>query len=159
MHGDLSEYNILYYQSEVYFIDVSQSVEHDHPASFDFLREFYLPTLNLRTARAPATPVNPARSVSGRQWIKHGNSRFTLVATVVKCAGKDCENITNFFFKKGVGAVMTLRELFDFITDSAITTENYEDYLDKMMEVCQKRPAPTAKESQSQELPDLLYAD
>lgn len=40
MHGDLSEYNILYHNSEVYFIDVSQSVEHDHPASFDFLREW-----------------------------------------------------------------------------------------------------------------------
>lgn len=39
VHGDLSEYNILYHQTEVYFIDVSQSVEHDHPASFDFLRE------------------------------------------------------------------------------------------------------------------------
>ena len=65
------------------------------------------------------------------------------------CAGKDCENITNFFFKKGVRAVMTLRELFDFITDSTITAENFEDYLDKMMEVCQQRPAPTAKESTS----------
>ena len=60
--------------------------------------------------------------------------------------GKDCENITNFFFKKGVGAVMTLRELFDFITDSAITVENFEEYLEKMMAVCQDRPAPTAKQ-------------
>ena len=97
VHGDLSEYNILYYESEVYFIDVSQSVEHDHPASFDFLR-------------------------------------------------KDCENITNWFFKKGVGAVMTLRELFDFVTDRAIMKETMEEYLEKMMDVCMGRPAPTPKE-------------
>jgi RIO kinase 1 len=66
VHGDLSEYNILYvlharthaplssvhsvrhsqrvprddryYKSELYFIDVSQSVEHDHPHALDFLR-------------------------------------------------------------------------------------------------------------------------
>lgn len=76
-------------------------------------------------------------------------SVFIWTLLVTMCAGKDCENITNFFFKKGVSAVMTLRELFDFITDSAITAENFEDYLDKMMEVCQQRPAPTAKESTS----------
>ncbi|KAK1931552.1 Serine/threonine-protein kinase rio1 [Phytophthora citrophthora] len=39
VHGDLSEYNILYYQSKLYFIDVSQSVEHEHPSANDFLRK------------------------------------------------------------------------------------------------------------------------
>lgn len=38
VHADLSEYNILYHQSHLYIIDVSQSVEHDHPRAFDFLR-------------------------------------------------------------------------------------------------------------------------
>src|ERR1700722_1484806 len=38
VHADLSEYNILYHNSHLYIIDVSQSVEHDHPSSFDFLR-------------------------------------------------------------------------------------------------------------------------
>jgi RIO kinase 1 len=38
VHADLSEYNILYHNSELYIIDVSQSVEHDHPSAFDFLR-------------------------------------------------------------------------------------------------------------------------
>ncbi|OLL26314.1 Serine/threonine-protein kinase rio1 [Neolecta irregularis DAH-3] len=32
------EYNILYNASKLYIIDVSQSVEHDHPRSFEFLR-------------------------------------------------------------------------------------------------------------------------
>ncbi|EEY65501.1 Rio kinase [Phytophthora infestans T30-4] len=39
VHGDLSEYNILYYQAKLYFIDVSQSVEHEHPSAHDFLRK------------------------------------------------------------------------------------------------------------------------
>lgn len=40
VHADLSEYNILYHPDEqhLYTIDVSQSVEHDHPHAFDFLR-------------------------------------------------------------------------------------------------------------------------
>jgi RIO kinase 1 len=56
VHADLSEYNILYHvepkpagedaaslsredeRGHLYIIDVSQSVEHDHPHAFDFLR-------------------------------------------------------------------------------------------------------------------------
>ncbi|QRW06600.1 atypical/RIO/RIO1 protein kinase [Ceratobasidium sp. AG-Ba] len=39
VHADLSEYNILYHNAHLYIIDVSQSVEHDHPSAFDFLRK------------------------------------------------------------------------------------------------------------------------
>ncbi|XP_021844770.1 uncharacterized protein [Spinacia oleracea] len=39
VHGDLSEYNILYYEGHLYVIDVSQSVDLDHPHALDFLRE------------------------------------------------------------------------------------------------------------------------
>jgi RIO kinase 1 len=38
VHADFSEYNLLYYKGEVWVIDVSQSVEHDHPMALDFLR-------------------------------------------------------------------------------------------------------------------------
>lgn len=38
IHGDLSEYNLLVHKGHVVVIDVSQSVEHDHPLSMDFLR-------------------------------------------------------------------------------------------------------------------------
>ena len=38
VHADLSEYNILYHEEHLWIIDVSQSVEHDHPSAFDFLR-------------------------------------------------------------------------------------------------------------------------
>ncbi|KAL5725502.1 non-specific serine/threonine protein kinase [Ranunculus cassubicifolius] len=39
VHGDLSEYNILYYEGHLHIIDVSQSVDLDHPHALDFLRE------------------------------------------------------------------------------------------------------------------------
>ncbi|OBT84069.1 hypothetical protein VE02_07030 [Pseudogymnoascus sp. 03VT05] len=38
VHADLSEYNVLYHNSRLFIIDVSQSVEHDHPRSLEFLR-------------------------------------------------------------------------------------------------------------------------
>jgi RIO kinase 1 len=38
VHADLSEYNVLYHNDRSWIIDVSQSVEHDHPRSLDFLR-------------------------------------------------------------------------------------------------------------------------
>ncbi|PYH74731.1 serine/threonine-protein kinase RIO1 [Aspergillus vadensis CBS 113365] len=38
VHADLSEYNMLYHKNKLHIIDVSQSVEHDHPRSLEFLR-------------------------------------------------------------------------------------------------------------------------
>ena len=38
VHADLSEYNVLYHEDRLWIIDVSQSVEHDHPKSLEFLR-------------------------------------------------------------------------------------------------------------------------
>eukprot|EP00929_Paragymnodinium_shiwhaense_P040298 TRINITY_DN21055_c0_g2_i1.p1 TRINITY_DN21055_c0_g2~~TRINITY_DN21055_c0_g2_i1.p1 ORF type:complete len:556 (-),score=209.88 TRINITY_DN21055_c0_g2_i1:153-1820(-) len=38
VHGDLSEYNMLYHEGEVVIIDVSQSVENEHPQALDFLK-------------------------------------------------------------------------------------------------------------------------
>lgn len=38
VHADLSEYNTIVHNSELYVFDVSQSVEPDHPMAMDFLR-------------------------------------------------------------------------------------------------------------------------
>ncbi|XP_041804274.1 serine/threonine-protein kinase RIO1 isoform X2 [Chelmon rostratus] len=89
VHADLSEFNMLYHNGDAYIIDVSQSVEHDHPHSLEFLR-------------------------------------------------KDCSNVNEFFVKHGV-AVMTVRELFDFITDPSITCHNMDQYLEKAMAIAAER--------------------
>uniref|UniRef100_A0AAQ5XXP4 Serine/threonine-protein kinase RIO1 n=1 Tax=Amphiprion ocellaris TaxID=80972 RepID=A0AAQ5XXP4_AMPOC len=39
VHADLSEFNMLYHDGDAYIIDVSQSVEHDHPHALEFLRK------------------------------------------------------------------------------------------------------------------------
>ncbi|KAK6588841.1 extragenic suppressor of the bimD6 mutation-related [Cryptosporidium xiaoi] len=38
IHGDMSEYNTLFYKGHIYVIDVSQSMEHDHPLGLEFLK-------------------------------------------------------------------------------------------------------------------------
>jgi RIO kinase 1 len=82
VHADLSEFNVLYHDGNVVIIDVSQSVEQEHPQAFEFLR-------------------------------------------------KDCRNISDFFRKKGV-STMTIKELFDFVTDRTINEENMEQCLEKI---------------------------
>lgn len=39
------------------------------------------------------------------------------------------------FFQKHNVAVMTVRELFEFITDPSITSDNINQYLDKVIEL------------------------
>ena len=51
---------------------------------------------------------------------------------------KDCQNINEFFRKKGVAA-MNLKELFDFVTDITITEDNIDQYLDKIMKIAGER--------------------
>lgn len=82
VHADLSEYNILYHSKKLYIIDVSQSVEHDHPHASEFLR-------------------------------------------------KDLSNVTDYFAKKGV-RVMSIMELFKFVTD--VTFGNEEEEVDARLE-------------------------
>lgn len=84
VHGDLSEYNILYFEGHLYIIDVSQSVDLDHPHALDFLRE-------------------------------------------------DCIHVSDFFKKHGV-AVMTIRELFDFIVDPTIDDDSVDSYLEEVQQ-------------------------
>ncbi|KAL1536012.1 non-specific serine/threonine protein kinase [Salvia divinorum] len=104
VHGDLSEYNILYYEGHLYIIDVSQSVDLDHPHALDFLRE-------------------------------------------------DCIHVSDFFKKHGV-AVMTIRELFDFIVDPTIA----DDLIDSYLEEVQKKILARGDEmSAEEEIADLVF--
>lgn len=61
--------------------------------------------------------------------------------------GSDAVLFPDFFGKRGV-AVMTVRELFDFITDPSITSSNMEAYLDKVSRTQQNftSDTPTARD-------------
>lgn len=98
VHADLSEYNMLFDNQNniLYIIDVSQSVEQDHPQALEFLR-------------------------------------------------KDCTNVTEFFRKKGV-CVMTMKELFEFVTDPTITCDNLEAYIERAQEKALLREQVSAED-------------
>ncbi|KAK2171033.1 hypothetical protein NP493_1112g00036 [Ridgeia piscesae] len=98
VHADLSEYNMLYHEGKLYLIDVSQSVEHDHPHALEFLRT-------------------------------------------------DCTNVTDYFSRKGVCG-MTMKELFDFVTDLTIDADNIAAYLDRAMEMASQRTVEDITEQQ-----------
>merc|ERR1719354_657274 len=83
VHADLSEFNLLYHNGSIVVIDVSQSVEHDHPSALEFLRS-------------------------------------------------DCTNINHFFGKNKV-CVLSLQELFNFVTDVTIDESNIEAEVDRLM--------------------------
>ncbi|KAI9024737.1 RIO1 family-domain-containing protein [Hyaloraphidium curvatum] len=83
VHADLSEYNILHLDGRLYIIDVSQSVEHDHPHAMEFLRkdcinvcEFFGkrtagPILSLRTLFEFV--VSDAATIAAAAWRELGN--------------------------------------------------------------------------------------
>lgn len=48
---------------------------------------------------------------------------------------KDCQSISSFFKRKGLGIVMSVRELFDFVTDIRLDDSNVDKYLTKMEEL------------------------
>lgn len=96
VHADLSEFNMLYLNGEIYIIDVSQSVEHDHPHALEFLR-------------------------------------------------KDCTNVTEYFRKKDV-ATMSVKKLFDLITDISINEDNLEQVLETLSAQAGEKGEVTSQE-------------
>jgi RIO kinase 1 len=70
VHGDLSEYNLLWHNSQVYVIDVSQSVETDHPSALDFLRK-------------DAQNVNDYFAKVGKLNVMTTRQLFELITTVI----------------------------------------------------------------------------
>jgi len=84
VHADLSEYNVLYFQDKIWLIDVSQSVEHDHPHALDFLRRD------------------------------------------IACV--------NMYFKKSKVGTFSIRDVFDFITDTSFSKDQEKDKIDELIE-------------------------
>jgi RIO kinase 1 len=79
VHGDLSEYNLLWHNNQVYVIDVSQSVESDHPAALDFLRK-------------DATNINDFFRKFGHLEVMSTRQLFEFVTSVHIQDSIDCES-------------------------------------------------------------------
>lgn len=62
IHADLSEYNTIVHQDDLYIFDVSQSVEPDHPMALDFLR-MDIKNVNDYFDRAKKINVYPERLI------------------------------------------------------------------------------------------------
>ncbi|KAJ3125456.1 Serine/threonine-protein kinase RIO1 [Nowakowskiella sp. JEL0407] len=107
VHADLSDYNILYHNRHLYIIDVSQSVEHDHPHALEFLRkdctnilDFFkkrIHTLSRTDDTADPDEVPDLEDEEAQQ--EETNQTESSQEPVAKV----------------VVNVLTLRELFDFI--------------------------------------------
>ena len=54
-----------------------------------------------------------------------------MLATFSLAEPSQASSLADFFLKHGV-AVMTVRELFEFVTDPSITSENMDAYLSKV---------------------------
>ena len=82
VHGDLSEYNILWHNSEPYVIDVSQSVEKAHPSATSFLRKDIANiTLFFRQYGVECLDVMPLYSyISSDYDFKHKRSTIDTVS-------------------------------------------------------------------------------
>lgn len=72
-------------QGELFIIDVSQSVDLDHPKAFDFLRE-------------------------------------------------DAKHVNDYFRRSGV-ATLTVKELFEFVTDPTLSDDDLEPALERLSEL------------------------
>merc|ERR1719401_191073 len=57
VHGDLSEYNMLYDDGKLVIIDVSQSMECDHPQALDFLKRDCVNINNFFGKRMQRAPI------------------------------------------------------------------------------------------------------
>lgn len=115
VHADFSEFNlILKDDKELYVIDVSQSVEHDHPRSFDFLR-------------------HDIKNVQG-------NLIFNIELKTVKFHEANqnvCSTFCLDFFGKHI-LVGDYKEIFEFITSPNVDDSNYESVLCSILQNCKK---------------------
>ena len=69
---------------------------------------------------------------------------------------KDCTNVTDFFSRNGV-CVMTVKELFDFVTDPTISSDNIDEYLDKMQEIVLARSSNGHGASSQQQVDEEVF--
>ena len=136
VHADLSEYNILYHQDKLWIIDVSQSVEHDHPRSLEFLRmdiknisEFFrrkgVDTLSERTVFGFITSVEGTVEENGMK--EDLDKLYTL--RLEDDPDDDAEREVNNEVFRNQYIPQTLEQVYDIERDAAQVGEGGKDEL------------------------------
>ncbi|KAI0393888.1 putative extragenic suppressor of the bimD6 mutation [Xylariaceae sp. FL0594] len=127
VHADLSEYNILYNEKQLYIIDVSQSVEHDHPRSSEFLRmdikntgDFFrkqgVDTLSDRAIFDFITsPTGPVEEPALTEAIEHLYATRAVSATDEKAVAE--QEVDNEVFRQQY-IPQTLEQVYDIEKDA-----------------------------------------
>lgn len=114
VHGDLSEYNLLWHKQQVYVIDVSQSVESDHPGALDFLRK-------------DASNVNDYFSKVGKLNVMTTRQLFEFVTTVIS----DGDSAEMEHLEKIMKDVETFHADLGKQSDQARREQNQRDAVDE----------------------------
>ncbi|KRZ72064.1 Serine/threonine-protein kinase RIO1, partial [Trichinella papuae] len=113
VHADLSEYNIIFHNMQLFVIDVAQAVEHDDSYALEFLR-------------------------------------------------RDCKQLNKFFSKRGV-TVLTVKELFQFVTDPIVKEDEAYFKLAELLESRQNQNSlsdnDAAKEAMDEEVFKLVHIE
>jgi len=145
VHADLSEYNILWYEKEAWFIDVSQAVEPIHPSGLDFL---------LRDC----TNVYNFFAKKGVECLKP-HELFSKVSGLVVEEGTDAEILCQIRKYQKSQAVKSSSKKTDLETE-----DNFEYCWEQSKEKMttpskpipgHSRPKPCAKSPKSPKLPGL----
>jgi RIO kinase 1 len=127
VHADLSEFNMLWYRNTLYIIDVSQSVEHEHPHATDFLRKDCSNVTHWFSK--PRSFEVSAKELKKRDKALQDSRPAGVVekdadAPKIDFAGNDLID-DEYDYGSGGPVVretiqlptMSIRELFDFVTD------------------------------------------
>lgn len=127
VHADLSEYNLLWYKKRLHVIDVSQSVEHDHPRALDFLRM-------------------DCKNVTGA-WPGRCQS-----STAAAAAASPARRPSPDYFSRQQVAVLRPRALFEFVCTMDVDEEVAGVYLDRLLATSGNAAEPTHEEQVSDQV-------
>ncbi|OAL43748.1 RIO1-domain-containing protein [Pyrenochaeta sp. DS3sAY3a] len=159
VHADLSEYNVLYHTGKQWIIDVSQSVEPDHPRAHEFLRmdvknvtDFYrsrnVDVLSERKAFAfIATESGAAKTIADLPAMQH-SVRDLMLERPLSAADRQKEEHDDHVFRDEF-VPRTLDEVYDMERDAALANKASLPYQDLLADSVVDTGVPGSDSSDS----------